>query len=516
MDELPRFSEMLVRRRRELGLTTAQAAQVLKIKEQVLVAFEEGDFESIPKSGYAQGMLSSYARYLGLNARQLTDVFQEELYEHVNGQQSHELRRRTRDVREGRDLEGYETVNEAQSRARAYVAPQGLLPTSGGPAGDLGEFATTSRPSPRSGSSTPLVNSGRTTSLYATGNASYVRGPAGPDDTAAVGSHSRFVNGYSNNARATRETRETRETGARRRQAPSQAQTRRRRSDASSSREARRAYDDLRREDVRTRRASGEGRRANARVESYEPATSAEARRRSRQEGARTPERPNVRRSGERRDAASGSRGRSSANRRRGAQGGRGFGGVGLALVLAVTVALTVTVILSVQSCTSSRDAEQPESVPVATTTTTGTVETGTSTTDEGETEEQGATGSATEETETSGGETSGGESTGSASSQGSVEMVVTLESGEQSWIEVSVDGVSQVADRYTGPWSATYQVSETATVQADNTSAVTVTADGVTKSFSGKNAGVGSVTVTATAASADDTQAEGSANAGE
>ena len=65
----PRFSEMLFDRRRQLGLSIAQASHVLRLKPQVLQAFEEGDFPSIPKSGYAQGMLSSYARYLGLNTR---------------------------------------------------------------------------------------------------------------------------------------------------------------------------------------------------------------------------------------------------------------------------------------------------------------------------------------------------------------------------------------------------------------------------------------------------------------
>ena len=55
----PRFSEMLVTRRRQLGLSISQASQVLRLKEQVLIAFEEGDFDHIPKSGYAQGMLSS-------------------------------------------------------------------------------------------------------------------------------------------------------------------------------------------------------------------------------------------------------------------------------------------------------------------------------------------------------------------------------------------------------------------------------------------------------------------------
>lgn len=81
----PRFSEILYNKRRQLGLTIPQAAKVLKLRESVLVAFEEGDFASIPKSGYAQGMLSSYARYLGLNPREIVAQFQNDLYEFENG-----------------------------------------------------------------------------------------------------------------------------------------------------------------------------------------------------------------------------------------------------------------------------------------------------------------------------------------------------------------------------------------------------------------------------------------------
>ena len=105
----PRFSEMLLQRRRQLGLTVEQASRILKLREDVLVAFEEGDFESMPQSGYAQGMLSSYARYLGLNAREVVDLFQEELYEYVNGSGSHELRRRTRDTIAGPFISGMTT-----------------------------------------------------------------------------------------------------------------------------------------------------------------------------------------------------------------------------------------------------------------------------------------------------------------------------------------------------------------------------------------------------------------------
>ena len=75
---LLKFSETLKNKRHELGLTISQASSVLKLKEQVLIAFEEGDFENMPKSGYAQGMLASYARYLGLSPRELVDMYSEE------------------------------------------------------------------------------------------------------------------------------------------------------------------------------------------------------------------------------------------------------------------------------------------------------------------------------------------------------------------------------------------------------------------------------------------------------
>ena len=103
-------------------------------------------------------MLSSYARYLGLNAREIVDLFQEDLYVHQTGTASHELRRRTRDTQAGRGISGYDVVNEAG------VAPEGLrrVPPAaahlGGPAGDMGYFATTAPV--RSRSSVPLVGSG--------------------------------------------------------------------------------------------------------------------------------------------------------------------------------------------------------------------------------------------------------------------------------------------------------------------------------------------------------------------
>ena len=136
----PRFSEMLIERRRQLGLTIEQASSVLKLKVQVLVAFEEGDFGSIPKSGYAQGMLSSYARYLGLNPRQIVDQFQEDLYEYTNGVSSHDLRRRARASRGSSSDPTYEVPLRTPSN---LPQPSHLLPDN--PIlGDTGEFDTTS------------------------------------------------------------------------------------------------------------------------------------------------------------------------------------------------------------------------------------------------------------------------------------------------------------------------------------------------------------------------------------
>ena len=150
----PLFSEMLVDRRRQLGLSIKQASNVLRLKEEVLIAFEEGDFDSIPKSGYAQGMLSSYARYLGLNAKTVVNQFSQDLFEHERGAGSHEARRRNRQTRSSEEGPLYETPQAAvygrsQQGSRTYVESHGFLPTAGGFAGDMSDFATTSRPRPR-------------------------------------------------------------------------------------------------------------------------------------------------------------------------------------------------------------------------------------------------------------------------------------------------------------------------------------------------------------------------------
>ena len=128
----PLFSDMLVERRRQLGLSIKQASNVLRLKEEVLIAFEEGDFDSIPKT--------------------VVNQFSTDLFEHERGAGSHEARRRSRQNRNADDGPLYETPQAnaiGRSGNRTYVESHGFLPTSGGFAGDMGDFATTSSPRPR-------------------------------------------------------------------------------------------------------------------------------------------------------------------------------------------------------------------------------------------------------------------------------------------------------------------------------------------------------------------------------
>ena len=75
-----RFGEMLLNRRRELGMSIQQVANVIKIRPQIIEFFETGNFASMPPRGYAQGMIASYARYLGLNPREVVSTYFDELY----------------------------------------------------------------------------------------------------------------------------------------------------------------------------------------------------------------------------------------------------------------------------------------------------------------------------------------------------------------------------------------------------------------------------------------------------
>ena len=505
----PRFSEMLVSRRHQLGLSISQASRVLKLKEQVLIAFEEGDFENMPKSGYAQGMLSSYARYLGINPREVVDLYSEELYEYLHGTSSHELRRRTRDTQSGRGISGYDLVNESDSRPKAYVEYRPLLPTGGGLAGDMGAFSTTSGARPRS-SHVPLVNGGAqdrpgsySHSQYATGhayNSDEVRYRSGIDPSAPVGAARRRALNDPNGRLGRDNTIDVSQPADR--TVIQDDGTRRR----ASSRPYRR--DDIRRRSVSPEQYTDDMLLDDG-ASNYELASTRSGRRKS--HSIASADRPNVRR-----------------RKRQGGQGGvsareklRRKGVIGMvidfftdprraiALIVAIlALALTAVIITSVQSCVSSKGTSTKDTVEV-----TPAEQTQEQTDDQSagdEQESQSGTEQPAEETpsesDTSAEGGSGESEQGAASGttevptvtvNQSVQVQVRVGSGEISWLEIQCDGQSMVADTITGPFNQTYTVSDSITIQAGDTSVVTVYEDGAQRQFDSKASGVGTITIT-------------------
>lgn len=457
----PRFSEMLVERRRQLGLSITQASKILRLKEQALIAFEEGDFTNMPQSGYAQGMLSSYARYLGLNPREIVDLFQEESYEFENGTYSHELRRRTRDTQSGRGIAGYDVVNESGSRPKAYVQYHGLLPTSGGPAGDMGAFATTSGVRSRQ-TGVPL-------------------GTQASEEDAGGYSYSRYATGHAYNAGIEEASRQ--KTMASRTRGGVQ---RKRVGIAGVSIPA--YKDDVTRRTVAPSDYTDDLRYDNV-TAPYERASTISGRRGSR--NIAQVDRPNVRR----RQPSSAAAQQRRAPQRPGVMGAlqNYFSDTGrtIATVFAlVVVIITAVLLFSVRSCMTAR----------TTPTTTKTVSVNNSTTDS----------SKNSTTTNSNTDTSKKDSTDASKSTTTTEpkkeetpkqttVVVTVADGQTSWVEITVDGKSVEADAITGPWSQTYTVTDSMNVLAGTPGAVAVTVNGTAKPFDANASGIGTLTIQGT-----------------
>lgn len=84
------FGDILRERRMQLGLSIEQAVLSTKLRPQVLRAFEAAEFSEMPPKGYAQGMLTSYARYLDLDPQELLEQYFAELREYERDKQFHD------------------------------------------------------------------------------------------------------------------------------------------------------------------------------------------------------------------------------------------------------------------------------------------------------------------------------------------------------------------------------------------------------------------------------------------
>lgn len=66
-------------RREQLRIPLQRAALDTNIRERVLEAIESNDFKNYPPKGHARGMISSYARYLGLDPHPVLRQFEDDL-----------------------------------------------------------------------------------------------------------------------------------------------------------------------------------------------------------------------------------------------------------------------------------------------------------------------------------------------------------------------------------------------------------------------------------------------------
>jgi len=78
------FGSRLAEARRRRGLTLEQVHVQLRITPAILEALELADFRHMPLKGHARNMVSSYARFLGLNPEELTKQFLKEYHEFEN------------------------------------------------------------------------------------------------------------------------------------------------------------------------------------------------------------------------------------------------------------------------------------------------------------------------------------------------------------------------------------------------------------------------------------------------
>lgn len=73
-----RLGDTLRERRIALGVTLEQAEEGTRIRERLLAAIEEGQYDRLPNPGYVRGYISSYARFLELDPVPLLNMYKAE------------------------------------------------------------------------------------------------------------------------------------------------------------------------------------------------------------------------------------------------------------------------------------------------------------------------------------------------------------------------------------------------------------------------------------------------------
>ena len=199
------------------------------------------------------------------------------------------------------------------------------------------------------------------------------------------------------------------------------------------------------------------------------------------------------------------------------------------ALILLLAVVLTAIVLFSVSSCVNARNqsAEPTQVVPVQGADDADSA--GDSDTADDQDADEPAADEGTDGQDDAGAAddaSADADATGDADADAPAEpeetvVEVRVESGSVSWVEITCDGKSEVADSITGPWSQTYTVYDSITIQVANPDVVTVSKNGEQVELSPRAGGLGSVTIEGTPrpddaeATTDGTNDEGTAEDG-
>ncbi len=440
-----RFGDMLLEQRRRMGLSIQQVANTIKIRPQIIEFFETGNFASMPPRGYAQGMISSYARFLGLNPREVVNAYFDELmaYERETSQQGGRFQ----------DAAGYVNSRSSVDNGR-FLMVQGGRSTRYGQRPQQAGYIT------ESGSSEEIRSQRdrfRSTPAPEERALPAARGVA-RDPRAGYGDGGYSDRGYrgvsSGRPRGGYADADTTQVTPRLR---SQSQPYSQRS--SAARSGQRNYQG------RGELAPRSGQRNMQRQGSY--------RGRSDNNRGRMPQ----------------GTGRGGSNRGRG--GGRALQNNGLdprivyAGIGAVALLLIVLIVVLLRGCGSSAPESTPET-PVATKTTTKQSSNKTESVDED-----------TDETTDESTDSDAAKTTAKKEENEVTKVKISVAKGKTAWIEVKVDGKSVYGAQATGPFEQEYTPESSIEITTSKPSDVTVTKNGEKVRYDTKTSGVARVTIT-------------------
>ncbi|WP_373573071.1 helix-turn-helix domain-containing protein [Collinsella aerofaciens] len=442
-----RFGDMLLEQRRRMGLSIQQVANTIKIRPQIIEFFENGNFASMPPRGYAQGMISSYARFLGLNPREVVNAYFDDLmaYERETSQQGGRFQ----------DAAGYVNSRSSVDNGR-FLMVQGGRSTRYGQRPQQAGYVT------ETGSSEDIRSQRdrfRSTPVPEERALPAARGVA-RDPRVGYGDGGYSDRGYrgvsSGRPRGGYADADTTQVTPRLR---SQSQPYSQRSIAPRS--GQRNYQG------RGELASRSGQRNMQRQGSY--------RGRSDNNRGRMPQ----------------GTGRGGSNRGRG--GGRAPQNNGLdprivyAGIGAVALLLIVLIVVLLRGCGSSAPESTPET-PVATKTTTKKSSKKTESVDEDED---------TDETTDESTDSDAANTKAKKEESEVTKVKISVAKGKTAWIEVKVDGKSVYGAQATGPFEQEYAPESSIEITTSKPSDVTVTKNGEKVRYDTKTSGVARVTIT-------------------